>query len=34
MPEDLLFAIEQGFDMFDCVMATRLGRHGVMFTPE
>ncbi len=34
MPEDLLFAIEQGFDMFDCVMATRLGRHGVMFTAE
>lgn len=31
-PEDLLFSIEQGFDMFDCVLATRLGRHGVAFS--
>jgi len=31
-PEDILFAIEQWFDMFDCVLATRLGRHGVMFS--
>lgn len=33
-PEDILFAIEQGFDMFDCVLATRLGRHGVMFSDQ
>ncbi len=33
-PDDLLFAIEQWFDMFDCVLATRLGRHGVMFSQE
>lgn len=33
-PEDLLFAIEQGFDMFDCVLATRLWRHGVMFSEQ
>jgi queuine tRNA-ribosyltransferase len=33
-PEDLLFAIEQGIDMFDCVSATRYGRHGVVFSDE
>lgn len=33
-PEDILHAIEQGFDMFDCVLATRLGRHSVMFSDE
>ena len=33
-PEDITFAIEQGFDMFDCVLATRLGRHGVMFSDQ
>jgi queuine tRNA-ribosyltransferase len=33
-PEDILYAVEQGFDMFDCVLATRLGRHGVMFSDE
>jgi len=33
-PEDILYAIEQWFDMFDCVLATRLGRHGVMFSDE
>ena len=32
-PEDLLMAIEQGIDMFDCVMPTRLGRHGTAFSP-
>jgi len=30
-PEDLIFSIEQGFDMFDCVLGTRLGRHGTAF---
>jgi len=33
-PEDLLFAIEQGVDMFDCVSATRYGRHGVVFSDQ
>lgn len=33
-PEDILHAIEQGIDMFDCVLATRLGRHGMAFWPE
>ena len=28
-PEELLMAIDQWVDMFDCVMPTRLGRHGV-----
>ncbi len=28
------FAIQAGFDMFDCVMPTRLWRHGVMYTDE
>ena len=31
-PEDLLGAIRRGIDMFDCVMPTRNGRHGVAFT--
>lgn len=31
-PEDLRYGIEQGFDMFDCVLATRLGRHGQAFS--
>jgi queuine tRNA-ribosyltransferase len=31
-PQDLLHAIEHGIDMFDCVLATRLGRHGVAFS--
>jgi queuine tRNA-ribosyltransferase len=31
-PEDLLEAIRRGIDMFDCVMPTRNGRHGVAFT--
>lgn len=31
-PEDLLHAIEHGTDMFDCVLATRLGRHWVAFS--
>ncbi len=33
-PEDILHAIEQGFDMFDCVLPTRLGRHGEAFSDE
>ncbi len=31
-PEDLVFAVGQGIDMFDCVMPTRNARHGVLFT--
>ena len=31
-PEDLFEAIARGIDMFDCVLPTRNGRHGVAFT--
>lgn len=31
-PEDLIEAIARGVDMFDCVLPTRLGRHGEVFT--
>ena len=31
-PEDLVDAISQGIDMFDCVMPTRNARNGMMFT--
>ena len=27
-PDDILEAVERGIDMFDCVLATRLARHG------
>ncbi len=33
-PEDLIHAIECGIDMFDCVLPTRLGRHGAAFSRE
>lgn len=33
-PQNLLEAIERGVDMFDCVMPTRNGRNGLLFTPE
>ncbi len=33
-PANLLEAIERGVDMFDCVMPTRNGRNGLLFTPE
>ncbi len=32
-PEDLLEAIDNGVDLFDCVLPTRLARHGALFTP-
>lgn len=32
-PEDLLEGIAAGVDMFDCVMPTRVARHGSFFTP-
>ena len=31
-PQDILDAVAQGVDMFDCVMPTRSGRHGQAFT--
>jgi queuine tRNA-ribosyltransferase len=31
-PADLLHAIARGIDMFDCVLPTRNGRHGLAFT--
>ena len=33
-PEDISHAIENWFDMFDCVLATRLGRHGMAFSDD
>jgi queuine tRNA-ribosyltransferase len=31
-PQDILDAVARGIDMFDCVLPTRNGRHGVAFT--
>lgn len=31
-PDDLIKAVQRGIDMFDCVMPTRAGRHGMAFT--
>ncbi|MGE5404543.1 MAG: tRNA guanosine(34) transglycosylase Tgt, partial [Candidatus Saccharibacteria bacterium] len=31
-PEDLLEGVARGIDMFDCVMPTRLARHGTAYT--
>jgi queuine tRNA-ribosyltransferase len=31
-PEDIIEAIARGIDMFDCVLPTRNGRHGIAFT--
>jgi len=31
-PDDLVEAVRRGIDMFDCVMPTRNGRHGLAFT--
>jgi queuine tRNA-ribosyltransferase len=33
-PEDLVEAVARGVDMFDCVLPTRLGRNGSLFTDE
>lgn len=33
-PEDVLDAVEQGIDLFDCVMPTRNARNGTLFTWE
>jgi queuine tRNA-ribosyltransferase len=34
MPEDLVFAVMHGVDMFDCVLPTRLARHGTAFVAK
>jgi queuine tRNA-ribosyltransferase len=31
-PDDLLGAVARGIDMFDCVLPTRNGRHGLVYT--
>jgi queuine tRNA-ribosyltransferase len=31
-PDDLLESVNRGIDMFDCVMPTRAGRHGLAYT--
>ncbi|MFQ6014316.1 MAG: tRNA guanosine(34) transglycosylase Tgt [Anaerolineae bacterium] len=33
-PKDLLAGVAEGVDMFDCVLPTRLGRNGAVFTKE
>ena len=33
-PDDLVQAVLRGIDIFDCVLPTRLARHGAVFTPE
>ena len=33
-PANILEAIDRGVDMFDCVMPTRNGRNGMIFTPD
>lgn len=34
VPDDLAQAILRGVDIFDCVMPTRIARHGSAFTPD
>ena len=31
-PQDLLHAIDVGMDMFDCILPTKLARHGTLYT--
>jgi queuine tRNA-ribosyltransferase len=33
-PEDLIEGVWRGIDMFDCVLPTRIARHGTVFVPE
>ncbi len=33
-PTDIVQAVQQGVDMFDCVLPTRNARHGVLYTRE
>jgi queuine tRNA-ribosyltransferase len=32
LPEDIVAAVQAGYDMFDCVLPTRMGRHGTALT--
>lgn len=34
MPDDIIEAVKNGIDMFDCVVPTRYGRNGTVFTFE
>ena len=31
-PDDIVESVRRGIDMFDCVMPTRAGRHGLAYT--
>jgi queuine tRNA-ribosyltransferase len=33
-PEDIMYAVKQWFDMFDCVLPTRLWRHWIAFSDQ
>ena len=33
-PDDLVESVRRGVDVFDCVVPTRMGRHGTAFTPD
>ncbi len=33
-PEDLIFAVRRGYDLFDCVIPTRNARNGTLFTSK
>jgi queuine tRNA-ribosyltransferase len=33
-PEDIIFGVSCGIDLFDCVIPTRSARHGLLFTNE
>ena len=33
-PEDILFGVQQGIDMFDSVLPTRVARNGGLYTPK
>ncbi|MBI5560860.1 MAG: tRNA guanosine(34) transglycosylase Tgt [Deltaproteobacteria bacterium] len=33
-PEDMVFSVEKGIDMFDCVLPTRSARNGTLFTSD
>jgi queuine tRNA-ribosyltransferase len=33
-PDDMIEGARRGMDLFDCVVPTRMGRHGTAFTPD
>ena len=33
-PQDLMLGVENGIDLFDCVMPTRVARHGKLYTSQ